>query len=109
MAEGLGGPSSVPNWSGSKKGVVYLAHDKDVAISYAETSDDVPEHFLDQIVVLEIDATKLEASNIYSDNNVIDDDSTVEYHSIVEPRAITEVVPQFEMSVHSTSSPKVSL
>ena len=81
---GLGGKSSGYEWEDSKSGVVYLATDEDVAISYAETNEDVPEEWLDDIVVLEIDTTNLNPDKLLIDSNVQDNDgSTVEYHGVI--------------------------
>lgn len=101
MQEGLGGESAEPNWEDSKKGVVYMARDKEVAISYAETSDMVPEHFLEQIVVLEIDTSVIDSSKVHSDANVLDDDATVEYHGVIPREAIVDVIPQYSLSTNS--------
>ena len=80
---GLGGKSSGYEWEDSKSGVVYLATDEDVAVSYAETNEDVPEEWLDDIVVLEIDTTNLNPDKLLIDSNVQDNDgSTVEYHGV---------------------------
>lgn len=81
---GLGGKSSGYEWEDSKSGVVYLATDEDVAVSYAETNEDVPEEWLDDIVVLEIDTTNLNPDKLLIDSNVQDNDgSTVEYHGVI--------------------------
>lgn len=79
-------------WSDSKTGVVYLADDPWVAESYAETSDwveerDDPDIYLDNIVILEIDTSKLDASKLFVDSNVLldkgEENSTWEYHGII--------------------------
>lgn len=48
---------------------VYLSPDKDVAESYAETSDNVPEEYLDQIVVFRIKVSSLDTNKLSIDNN----------------------------------------
>jgi hypothetical protein len=59
------------NWQDlSKSNLIYLARDPEVAISYCETSDDVPEEFLDLIVVLQIDINKLNIDSLNIDENV---------------------------------------
>ena len=59
------------NWQDlSKANLIYLARDPEVAISYCETSDSVPEEFLDQIVVLQIDINKLNIDSLNIDENV---------------------------------------
>lgn len=86
---GLGGaPKIKRNWSDSKKGVVYLAYDPNIAESYAESSDNVPEHYLDQIVILKIDTNQLDKDKLRMDENVIDGKDTLEYHGVIPPSAI---------------------
>ena len=59
------------NWQDlSKANLIYLARDPEVAYSYCETSDSVPEEFLDQIVVLQIDINKLNIDSLNIDENV---------------------------------------
>jgi hypothetical protein len=90
MRSGLGAEIPMKNWEDSEDGVVYLATESDVAVSYAETSDAVPEEYLDQIVVLAIDVEQLDLENIFIDGNVVDNDgATMEYHGIVPVSAIT--------------------
>ena len=84
QTNGLGGSRAQTKWTDSKPGVVYLAKDPDVAVSYAETSDEVPEEWLDQIVVLAISTDSLDTSKLKDDENVLDDDSTLEYHGVIK-------------------------
>jgi hypothetical protein len=70
--------------------VVYLARDPEVARSYAETSDMVPEEWLDAIVILAIDASRLDSRKLRQDRNVQDDDSTLEYHGVIKDFTLTE-------------------
>ena len=89
---GLGGKSSGYEWEDSKKGVVYLATDPEIAISYAETNEEVPEDWLDNIVVFEVDSDKLDSYKLNVDQNVQDNDgSTYEYHGIIPMRLLTLV------------------
>lgn len=71
------------NWEDSKSNLVYLSFDPDVAESYAETSDEVPEEWLDKIIILEINTEGLDFSKFSSDNNVLDDDGTLVYDGII--------------------------
>ena len=87
---GLGGSGAQTNWEDSKPGVVYLAKDPDVAYSYAETNDVVPDSWLDQIVILTIPINNLNLNKLHNDENVIDDDSTFEYHGIIKNFTINE-------------------
>ena len=89
---GLGGKSSGYEWEDSKKGVVYLATYPEIAISYAETNEEVPEDWLDNIVVFEVDSDKLDSYKLNVDQNVQDNDgSTYEYHGIIPMRLLTLV------------------
>lgn len=86
-------------WSDSKRGVVYLAKDKHVAYSYAETAewlDDVEDYdkYADNIIVLKIDVNKLDKSKLFDDENVLDDDSTLEYHGIIPFDAVVDVISE---------------
>jgi hypothetical protein len=49
---GLDTSASKKAWEDSVSGYVYLALDPDVAESYAESSEEVPEDWLDEIVIL---------------------------------------------------------
>jgi hypothetical protein len=83
-AHGLGGDQAQAKWEDSKPGVVYLALDPNVAESYAESSDVVPEDWLDQIVILKIAAGKLDKSRLFVDQNVQDNEGdTLEYHGVI--------------------------
>ena len=57
------------NWEDSKD-FIYLATSKDIAESYAETSDIVPEEWIDQIVVFKVDTDKLDLNQLSTDKNV---------------------------------------
>lgn len=81
---GLGGDKAQAKWEDSKPGVVYLATDPDVAESYAESSDVVPEEWLDAIVVLKINASGLDQSKLMTDQNVLGNQGdTLEYHGVI--------------------------
>jgi hypothetical protein len=83
---GAGGKS---NWTDSKKGVVYLALDPDVAESYAETAlDDLDADW--EIVILAISTNGLDPNRFQLDRNVLDNEGdTVEYHGIIPPNNIS--------------------
>ena len=87
--EGLDTTKSKKNWEDSIPGYVYLAIDADIAESYAETSETIPESWLDQIIILEIDTSKLDKSKLFLDQNVVDNDgSTFEYRGVIPADAI---------------------
>jgi hypothetical protein len=95
--EGLGGPSSKPQWEDSKKGVVYLALDSEVAYSYAETAfdenEDLPEEWYEKIIVLKINTENLDKSKFFLDKNVLDNDgSTVEYYGVIPFESVVKVI-----------------
>ena len=81
---GLGGDRAQAKWEDSRPGVVYLALDKDVAESYAESSDGVPEEWLDEIVILKISTNGLDKNKFGIDRNVQDNTGdTIEYTGII--------------------------
>jgi hypothetical protein len=83
-AHGLGGDKAQAKWEDSKPGVVYLATDPNVAESYAESSDVVPDEWLDQIVIIKIAANTLDPSRLFIDQNVQDNaGDTLEYHGVI--------------------------
>lgn len=70
-------------WEDSKAGVVYLANDLDVAASYAEIAEDIPEEIYDSgIIVLHIPSKGLDLKKLHDDANVRSDEAsdTYEYH-----------------------------
>jgi hypothetical protein len=77
------------NWTDSKKGVVYLALDPNVAESYAETAlDDLDADW--DIVILQVSTNGLDPSKFHLDSNVQDNEGdTVEYHGIIPPSNIS--------------------
>ena len=81
---GLGGDKAQAKWNDSEPGVVYLALDKNVAESYAETSDVVPDEWLNEIVILKISTAGLDKNKFNIDSNVQDNEGdTIEYRGII--------------------------
>ena len=68
------------NWEDSKKGKVYLAKDPHVAHSYAETSEEAPEHHLKHIIVYKVHKKHLDSHKLHKDQEVKGDGDTHEYH-----------------------------
>ena len=64
-----------------------------MAISYAETTDEAPESYLDNIIVLTIDMSKLDKSKLFIDRNVQDntDGDTLEYHGVIPFSAVIKI------------------
>ncbi len=82
--EGLDTTLGEKAWEDSVPGYVYLATDDELAISFAENSEDVPEEWLEDIVVLVIDTSKLDKSNIFIDSNVLNNEGdTLEYRGVI--------------------------
>lgn len=101
-SEGLGGVSTNQLWSDSKKGVVYLAKDGNVAYSYAETvfdeNDDIPESWEEKIIILVIDTEKLDRNKFYLDRNVLDNDGdTIEYHGIIPFDTVVNIMTEDDL------------
>jgi hypothetical protein len=91
---GLGGDKAQSKWEDSKPGVVYLALDKNVAESYAETSDVVPDDWIDKIIILKISTAGLDTNKFNIDSNVQDNEGdTLEYHGII-PISNIKIVKQ---------------
>ena len=92
MKNGLGGSGAQTQWEDSKPGYVYLAKDPEVARSHAEANEEVPDEYIDDIVVLSIDTSQLDQNNLEDDPNVMDDDSTLAYKGVIPTSAfvITE-------------------
>ena len=90
--KGLDTRDSKKAWDDSIPGYVYLAKDLDIAASYAESSDMVPDEWLDQIVVLTIDASKLDQDKMFDDANVKNETTdTVEYRGIIPWSTVIKV------------------
>jgi len=93
---GLGGSSSGYEWADSEEGVVYLASSPEVAISFAEANDKVPESWLDNIVVLRVESNKLDQDKLGHAHNVQDNDGSLyEYHEVIPFRFLTLVEKEF--------------
>lgn len=86
---GLGMVVPKKNWNDSKDGVVYLANDPYIALSYAEISEEVPDKWLNEIVILQIDVSQLNKKLLFCDENVIGNQGTYEYHDIIPWSAIS--------------------
>ena len=94
QADGLDTTKSKKAWEDSKPGLVYLAKDIDVAGSYAESSEMVSDNWIDNIVILHIDANKLDQSKLSVDQNVQDNQGdTLEYAGVIPWSAIVKVTP----------------
>jgi hypothetical protein len=79
-------------WEDSKPGYIYLAKDPEVAASYAETSEVVPDDWLDEIIILTIDSNKLDPEKLFIDQNVQDNEGdTLEYRGIIPFNFITNI------------------
>lgn len=90
--DGLDTTKGKKAWEDSKPGLVYLARDPDVAASYAESADMVPDSYLDNIIVLHIDTAKLDLTKLSIDKNVQDNEGdTLEYSGVIPFSAISKI------------------
>jgi hypothetical protein len=92
MEKGLNGCGQ-KNYTDSVLGVTYLASDFDEALSYAETSELAPDDVIDEIIVFEINSETLDSQLLFADRNVVDGDSTFEYHGVI-PYNLLKVVEE---------------
>ena len=97
MKNGLGGSGAQTQWEDSKPGYVYLAKDPEVAVSHAEANEEVPDEYIDDIVVLSIDASQLDQDNLEDDPNVQDDDSTLAYKGIIPSTAFNVQIDELKI------------
>lgn len=97
MKNGLGGSGAQTQWEDSKPGYVYLAKDPEVAVSHAEANEEVPDEYIDDIVVLSIDASQLDQDNLEDDPNVMDDDSTLAYKGIIPSNAFSVQIDELKI------------
>lgn len=105
--EGFIKPGKHSNWPDIFKTYryIYLSTDYDNAYSYAETAEDAPEELLDQIVVLEIDANKLDVDSLRADENQIYDSDEDEGRSIEDP--LTWIELQYDKPIPISAIKKV--
>lgn len=85
--KGLGGNVAWFHWDISRAPhvdhpLVCLTSDPDIAESYAETNDRVPEN--EEIVIFRVSCEKLDSELLHEDSNVLDTrGECFEYHSII--------------------------
>jgi len=98
---GLDTSSSKKAWDDSVPGYVYLALDPYVAESYAEESEMVPESWLDNIIILKIDTSKIDKSKLFTDQNVQDNEGdTLEYRGVIPWEALSLQTLNEDESLH---------
>lgn len=91
---GLDNTRTIKAWDDSKTGTVYMCTDPNVAASYAEASDRVPDHYLDNIVILHIDTTKLDLDKLNLDENILDNKGdSLEYNGVIPYSSILAAEP----------------
>jgi hypothetical protein len=92
LTNGLDTNKSKKSWEDSIPGYVYLAKDPDVAVSYAETSEAVPEEWIDNIVLITVRTQALDQSKLFADQNVRNDTTdTLEYRGVIPSSAFVSV------------------
>lgn len=103
--EGFIRPGAHQNWGDTfkTKDNIYLSKDYYNALSYAETAEEVPEELLNQIIILEISADKLDIDHLDPDyNQVYDYDSEAQ---IEDP--LTWVELQYDLPIPISAIKKV--
>lgn len=88
--EGLKVKSGNKNWDFSNE-AIYLSADPYVAIDYCQTSDKVPEKWLDDIYLIAIDSNKLDEAEMDFDSNVIGALTEFEYYKDINPDAFIKI------------------
>ncbi len=91
-AHGLGGEHAAKNkmWQDSKDGLVYLATDDQVALSFAGTSENATDEDIDQIVLLKINTKNLFVHKFSLDENIVDNyGDSLQYNGVIPVEAIT--------------------
>ena len=101
------------NWIFNKEydniNAIYLAGDSDVAISYAETSETTEEELLDNIILLTIDTSKLDLTQLNIDHNVkldpnkkyTKEELTYEYYKDIP---LSAIVDEFDVNYYVVES-----
>jgi hypothetical protein len=80
------------NWEDSED-FVYIDIDYNCAVSFCEESEEVPDDWIDNIVVIKIDSSKLDKSKIRIDPNIIGvDHSAFIYDGVIPPDAFIDVI-----------------
>lgn len=93
---GLDTRMSKKAWEDSIPGYVYLALEPDVAFSYAESSEEVPDEWIDQIIILKIDRESLDQDKLFTDQNVLDNvGDTLEYRGIIPWEYVVDTEDEF--------------
>lgn len=106
--KGLDTSISKKSWEDSVPGYVYLAKDPYVAYDYAETSETVPDDWIDEIVILKINTDKIDLSKLFIDQNVIDNlGDTLEYRGIIPWNALTIFSSNTSESKHEPMNPGI--
>lgn len=86
-------PGNYRNWDDSRN-CIYLSTDRDVAASFAEASDLVPEDWIDDIWIISIRTSDLDTSLIFLDTNVIDNNGeSLEYHANIDSSSFVSIEP----------------
>lgn len=87
---GLDPQKGKSKWSDSKRDRIYLSIDPYVAESYAESSEEVNEEWLDEIIILQINVNLLDEERFDVDSNVLENDgTTLSYVGVIPPKAIS--------------------
>lgn len=96
------GAKQPKNWVFSEDNVVCLCSDPDVAFSFCESADDVSDSKYESgIVVLAIDASRLNRNCLSIDKNINDKDEAVKYliyRGVIRPECIYTISSNYNNS-----------
>ena len=67
------------SWEDCSSEYIYLCLDADCAIAFCEASDDVPEQWLNEIILIAVDAEKLDICLFALDENIINTERLTAY------------------------------
>jgi hypothetical protein len=87
-------PNYRTNWDFSGR-YIYLTSDPEIAFYFAETAEMVPEEYLNDIVILEINLEGLDENKLRLDDNITQDEDDEEepysfqYKGIIKPEFIS--------------------
>ena len=112
LTNGLGHPDFKPQkmWCDSDPRMVYLAENVDAALSYAETSEEAADDWLDNVIVIAISTARIDAHKLGLDPNIQNNtgDSFV-YSGVIPNHAFIRVMNDSKEVILPENSPKLRL
>jgi len=85
-------PNYNTNWDFSER-YIYLTSDPEIALYFAEAAEEVPEEYLDEIVIIEVNIEDLNVDKLRVDDNISQDEEeepySFQYKGTIDPELIT--------------------